>query len=80
MNVAVLMKVIDELGDVFHLWQMCRRQALCTNLMVSQEKLKFGINFTPLEVSLKDTVESLRRGTLSVSDMWYLLASHANKS
>ncbi|KAL6328118.1 hypothetical protein AAG906_033400 [Vitis piasezkii] len=69
MNVAVLMKVIDELGDVFHLWQMCRRQALCTNLMVSQEKAK-SLALTSL----------LWRRTLSVSDMWYLLASHANKS
>ncbi|KAL6311708.1 hypothetical protein AAG906_025902 [Vitis piasezkii] len=69
MNVAVLMKVIDELEDVFHLWQMCRRQALCTNLMVSQEKAK-SLALTSL----------LWRRTLSVSDMWYLLASHANKS
>ena len=48
---------------------------------VSQDKAKsLGIHFTPLEVSLKDTVESLKEKNLSVFDSWYLLASHANKS
>ena len=59
----LIKKFWDELGDVFlfHLWQMCTRQALWTNYMVSQEKTKsLVINLTPLEVSLKDTVESLR--------------------
>ncbi|KAL6327751.1 hypothetical protein AAG906_024721 [Vitis piasezkii] len=41
---------------------------------VYQEKAKsLGIHFTPLEVSLKDTVESLKGRTLSVSDSWYLM-------
>ena len=48
---------------------------------VSQEKVKsLGIHFTPLEVSLKDTVESLKEKNFVSFWLMEFTASHANKS
>ena len=51
------------------------------SFLVSQEKAKsLGIHFTPLEVSLKDTVESLKEKNFVSFWLMEFTASHANKS
>ncbi|GLU10984.1 hypothetical protein SLE2022_277570 [Rubroshorea leprosula] len=63
-----VLKILDELYPNLHLSEKFKDKDVGTLLKVSKEKaISLGVNFIPLQVSLKDTVESLKeKGFLSI--------------
>ncbi|GLT66316.1 hypothetical protein SLA2020_386860 [Shorea laevis] len=63
-----VLKILDELYPDLHLSEKFKDKDVGTLLKVSKEKaISLGVNFIPLQVSLKDTVESLKeKGFLSI--------------
>ncbi|GLU10987.1 hypothetical protein SLE2022_277600 [Rubroshorea leprosula] len=56
-----VLKILDELYPNLHLSEKFKDKDVGTLLKVSKEKaISLGVNFIPLQVSLKDTVESLK--------------------
>ncbi|RVW76588.1 Cinnamoyl-CoA reductase 1 [Vitis vinifera] len=60
------LKILHNLYPVLHISRKCEDDKPCApTYRVSQEKAKsLGIHFTPLEVTLKDTVDSLKENNL----------------
>ncbi|KAL6311817.1 hypothetical protein AAG906_033377 [Vitis piasezkii] len=60
------LKILHNLYPALHISQKCEDDKPCApTYRVSQEKAKsLGIHFTPLEVTLKDTVDSLKENNL----------------
>ncbi|GKV13824.1 hypothetical protein SLEP1_g24797 [Rubroshorea leprosula] len=60
-DVSKLWKILHQLFPEFHLDEKFEDKPIKKLYQVSKEKIKsLGVNFIPLEVSLKDTVESLK--------------------
>ncbi|GLT76972.1 hypothetical protein SLA2020_486030 [Shorea laevis] len=61
LDVSKLWKMLHQLFPEFHLDERFEDKPIKKMYQVSKEKIKsLGVNFIPLEVSLKDTVESLK--------------------
>ncbi|GKV12626.1 hypothetical protein SLEP1_g23748 [Rubroshorea leprosula] len=60
-DVTELWKILHQLFPMFHLNEKFEDKPIQKQYQVSKEKIKsLGVNFIPLEVSLKDTVEYLK--------------------